>query len=1137
MENKRTLFRFLVLALMMGLNSVLHAQSYCQPTSYTYWNYYISSFKLDTYTHVSKGSSNGYDSSTINSSKTPIDTLLPGKGYTVVIKVGGGNKMYMAYWVDWNNNGSLDDPGEFIDSLATAATSMTSTLNVPKKQLAGTFRIRARAFYSPIGPSVGSCGSNLYNLGETEDYVFAVKSISTNDVGITQIISPGASGCGDSTTKVTVVVGNFGTNAVTNIPVAMKITPKGGTATTLYDTLKTTLNPGQKDTFTFSATYNTFSGSQYSMAAYTQLVKDTFNYNDSAYRIAGVFSGVETPITVGSSLCKPGKVKLYNSNSYLGYNTFWYNSRNSNARIANSDTFYTPKLYTTTTYYAEFTTAYVYNLGEPDNSKATGSLSYTTFTNGLIFDAVSDFTLDSVTVYANSSGKVSVNLLDASNNTLKTVTVSVASSGKHQLYIHMFIPKGTGYTLNAANSTVTGLYRSAANATVTYFSYPYSASGVVDITNSTAGNTRYYFFYDWVVKGPGCYSKRDSFTVNIGGPVASLKQGTPFKGTYAAGTLSSPDTVGLSDTVRYIITPPAGLSNADYGTKWTISNVSFAGVSGTKCPDTAFVYPKATTNGTFTFFPSTAYANDTFQFSYKISVSGCDSTLSRYMYVIGKPTANFTATGVCSGAATTFLNKSTGIGGLTYLWDFGDGTTSNLINPLHIFSNGGLHSIKLVVTAAHGTTDTITKSILLYNHPNANFTFKNTCLGQTTIFSDSSTISSGTISKYSYDFGDGSATDTLASTKHTYTVEDVYSVTLSLVSDKGCTNSVVKNVTIHVAPVPSFGTNVVCQGSPTIFTNNTTDKSGTTPNYTWNFGDGSSSNLSAPTHSYNGGGPFTAWLYATNTFGCEDSIRGSVIVHAKPNTKFGVSNTCVEETTVFTDSSSISAGSITKYEWNFGDSTFTYQNSPSHRFLSAGTFNVSLSQISDQGCVSVLTKAVVIGSQPDASFNSFGTDSGMKFIPVNSSYTSYLWNFGDSSTSTAIAPYHKYKRDSTYKVNLQVSNGSGPCNTNSYTLAVSSTGTGIQNALANAIHLQIYPNPFSDLVQISYSLDHASKVNMSIFEPRGGIIAGNLINTIQDAGYHQLAINANEYHLNAGVYFIKIQVGNSVITERLIVVK
>ena len=135
-----------------------------------------------------------------------------------------------------------------------------------------------------------------------------------------------------------------------------------------------------------------------------------------------------------------------------------------------------------------------------------------------------------------------------------------------------------------------------------------------------------------------------------------------------------------------------------------------------------------------------------------------------------------------------------------------------------------------MVTAAHGTTDTITKSILLYNHPNANFTFKNTCLGQTTIFSDSSTISSGTISKYSYDFGDGSATDTLASTKHTYTVEDVYSVTLSLVSDKGCTNSVVKNVTIHVAPVPSFGTNVVCQGSPTIFTNNTTDKSGTTPN-------------------------------------------------------------------------------------------------------------------------------------------------------------------------------------------------------------------------------------------------------------------------------------------------------------------
>ena len=1123
----------LILFSILGLQEFAKAQGYCQPTSYTNFGNYISSVKINKYTHTSKGSANGYDSSTITSTKTPVDSFLPGKSYTITAK--GSNALYFGIWVDWNNDGDFNDAGEFIDSSSKTVTSITSTIKVPKLTIAGTYRIRVRGFgYSSVGSSIGACNAPYYNYGETEDYLFYVKSISINDAGVTQIISPGASGCGDSTTKITLVIGNFGTNALSKIPVVIEITPKAGKKTTFTDTLRATLNVGQTDTFTFSTTYNTFNGSQYSMVAYSVYPKDTFTYNDTSTRVAGIFSGVETPITKGSSLCKPGKVKLYNSNNYLGYNTFWYNSRTSNIPIAtpSTDTFYTPVLNTTTTYYAVFSTAYVYNLGAVDNSIGAGNLNYTTFTNGEIFDASSDFTLDSVTVYANSSGKVSVNLVNSAGNTIKTVTVSVASSGKHQLFVNMFVPKGTGYTLNAANSTVTGLYRNSAGA-----SYPYSASGVLDITNNTINDkARWYFFYDWVVTGPGCYSKRDSFTVNIGGPVAALKQGTPFKGFFGTGIASAPDTAAVADTVRYIISPPSGYTNADYGTKWTISNVKFVSINGSTTTDTALVYPTSTSNGTFTFFPSLSLSDSTYELSYKISTAGCDSTLSRYMYVIGRPSAAFSVKGSCGGAPINFTNKSTGKGGLSSFWDFGDGTTSTMTNPLHQYTSGGTYTVKLKVTASKGAVDSMSKSIFLFDNPVANFWVKNTCLGQNTQFMDSSSISSGSISKYAYDFGDGSPVDSNASTAHTFTSEDVFSVTMTLMSDKGCMSSVVKNVSINVAPVPAFTTNVVCEGSPTIFTNNTKDKTGSNSIYLWQMGDGSISTDASPTHSYTGGGPFTAWLFATNIYGCSDSTSAIVTVHAKPATKFGAVNTCIQEATKFIDSSSISSGSITNYQWDFGDSTFTYSTSPSHKYINAGNYTVSLSQQSDQGCNSKISKTITIGTQPDAGFNYFATDTGITFLPVNSSYTSYSWDFGDSSTSTSVAPIHAYKKNGTYTVVLNVLNGSGPCNSSAYSINLNTTGTGIQSDAANAIHLLAFPNPFSDKLEIDYTLATPGMVNATLYDITGRAIT-TLVSARQIEGNHTILLNTLENGMKAGVYLLRMDVNNSIITERLIMVK
>lgn len=140
-------------------------------------------------------------------------------------------------------------------------------------------------------------------------------------------------------------------------------------------------------------------------------------------------------------------------------------------------------------------------------------------------------------------------------------------------------------------------------------------------------------------------------------------------------------------------------------------------------------------------------------------------------------------------------------GGLTSLWQFGNGDTSILINPNITYNTANVYSVKLISTSNNGCKDSITKTITVNPKPNVGFTINNStqCLtGNNFVFNDTSNINSGAITRTWY-FGNGN-TSTIINPNIAYDTAGSYAITLVVTSNIGCKDSVVKNIVVNSSP-------------------------------------------------------------------------------------------------------------------------------------------------------------------------------------------------------------------------------------------------------------------------------------------------------------------------------------------------
>jgi gliding motility-associated-like protein len=407
---------------------------------------------------------------------------------------------------------------------------------------------------------------------------------------------------------------------------------------------------------------------------------------------------------------------------------------------------------------------------------------------------------------------------------------------------------------------------------------------------------------------------------------------------------------------------------------------------------------------------------------------GCSKVVSRPNYIQVSPgvTVNFSNTLplLCKPPETiNFTDLSTGPGVLSYEWLFGDGGNNFTQNPSHTYLTGGSFNVSLIVQSSSGCVDTLVKpAIFTIKNVASNFISPATiCKGVTASFTNTSLPAS--VSSL-WDFGDATSS-TVTNPAKAYITPGTY--TIKLKNNYGsCTDSIIKSITVLPLPTPDF-TAPDATDCKVPFTVNFNDISVGATAWNWNFGDGGTSTLQNPAHTYTALGNYNVTLVVTGANGCKDSIiKNQFVKIQKPIV--GINGFplegCVPYTINPTPNVTTVDGVVT-YLWNFGDGFTSNAQNPTHTYTIQGNYTVKLFITTNDGCVdsSIFVRAVIVGNKSLANFSALPlaqcVGQPVQFTNLTMPSDRWLWNFGDGTGIASIEnPTYTYTDTGKFTVTL-----------------------------------------------------------------------------------------------------------------------
>ncbi|MBI2967653.1 MAG: PKD domain-containing protein [Bacteroidetes bacterium] len=466
--------------------------------------------------------------------------------------------------------------------------------------------------------------------------------------------------------------------------------------------------------------------------------------------------------------------------------------------------------------------------------------------------------------------------------------------------------------------------------------------------------------------------------------------------------------------------------------------------------------------------------NDTGNFDLELTVTdqnGCvfSKTSAGLVHAFDNIKVNFNADSI-TGCRPLTVHFTPNIAYATsYLWDFGDGNNSTVSSPAHTYSTKGDYTVSLKVTNNSGCSSE--KEILNYIHinaPTANFSVANPvgCIPLNVSFT--SPAASG--NAWQWNFGDGAGFSSVGSNlaSHTYSSGDTFTVSMIVHDAQGCTDTVIKtDKVIAIAPLVAFNNpDTVKSCTPVTVT---FDGSSIGKNYwSWDFGDGTTSTSANPQHVYLDNGIYPVTLSTASANNCPMTIFNYNVYKIEiPTVNFSfVQDSCPSYGVTYTDSS---AG-VQSWDWDFGDGSSSPDTNPYHQFSGPGNYSVSLTVTTPGGCntgIVVFCKVIsclsggggqdsgevsmggwfdwISGDDSDSITALFDTISGcspmtVKFLSPVDTVNFWLWDFGDSTTSTLENPVHTYTRNGIYTVTLIITSSGGYSDTLEYTRKIMIAG-------------------------------------------------------------------------------------------------
>ena len=481
-------------------------------------------------------------------------------------------------------------------------------------------------------------------------------------------------------------------------------------------------------------------------------------------------------------------------------------------------------------------------------------------------------------------------------------------------------------------------------------------------------------------------------------------------------------------------------------------NVSFSVADDTLCAGSTFLFNNSSdfaisNNWDFGDSSTSFLTNPTHIFSdsgsYRVILTGtsltnnCPAYDSVDLVVLPYPviTASSDTSNGCIPLPVSFTSSVNSVG--YYLWDFGDGNSSSLANPTHIYMNDGYYSVSVRFEDLTGCVDSFDFDIIPHPVPQVSFTANqlDTCVLPVNYNLQNTTSGAAT---YDWDFGDG-FNSSMASPLHSFTNAGNYDINLVSSNAYGCKDSISQSIIVN--PVPTSQFNAIQLDTCILPINyNLVNNSLGSIAYIWDFGDGNASNLPNLNHSYSTDGNYQISLIAMNAVGCFDTSFINIDVLPVPDLSFNYTqlDTCSIPSNFSFQNNSTGA---TSYLWDFGDGLYSPLSSPLHTFNSDGTYNVQISSTNIYGCSDTFIQPVTVNPIPSAQFNAIQLDTCVlpaSYSLVNNSIGGIInsWNLGDGSNTNSTNLNYSYVNPGSYDITLTTMNQFGCFNsiTNSVTV-------------------------------------------------------------------------------------------------------
>jgi PKD repeat protein len=401
---------------------------------------------------------------------------------TVVISPAGATSLLLHFSdfdVEAGDNGSCNYDKLFIyDGPNTASPLLGSFCNTPG--------------YTPpawLSCSSGKATIRFYADGSAQGRGYAIEFFCA---------SPGAApAAAFSASPVTDCNGEIQfTDASTNNPVSWQWDFGDGNTSSLQNPLHIYQADGTYDV-TLTAT-NSNGNNSFTRTGYIQIDRP------------------DAPFASDVMLCNASSATLSANGSG---SIFWYDSITGGNLLHAGNTYITPVLSNTTSYYAESYAQMNLFAGPANNSIGAGGYYTSTSSHYMVFNAMQPLTLVSVLVYAETQANRTIVLANSSGTTIHDTVINIPA-GSHRIYLNWPVNTGNQYRLVCATPN-NRLYRNTGGA-----SYPYSIPGLISITGHSfpSSPSNYYYFYDWEIGGPACSSPRTAVTVHINNaqPLASF---------------------------------------------------------------------------------------------------------------------------------------------------------------------------------------------------------------------------------------------------------------------------------------------------------------------------------------------------------------------------------------------------------------------------------------------------------------------------------------------------------------------------------------------------------------------------------------------------------------------------------------